>query len=201
MSVFLKSWQWQIFRSICENGRAYSFIHFSTIDCSNQSGSRPFASQRHSPTPPRKKKRKKSGAGGFLISGDLASGLRWADIFANEWAAGLRRGEQIKKKTCQKLAIGTTAANIKKKEKKKEKKFKQYNKLLQYRKNIAWTLYTVQVQHNDTQPTYLLYLYNFESIHGCWPKATKTMFNFYVKHQCDWCGFKQQTWGAIWFVT
>lgn len=148
-----------------------------------------------------KKKKKKSGAGGFLISGDLASGLRWADIFANEWAAGLRRGEQIKKKTCQKLAIGTTAANIKKKEKKKEKKFKQYNKLLQYRKNIAWTLYTVQVQHNDTQPTYLLYLYNFESIHGCWPKATKTMFNFYVKHQCDWCGFKQQTWGAIWFVT
>lgn len=122
MSVFLKSWQWQIFRSICENGRAYSFIHFSTIDCSNQSGSRPFASQRHSPTPPReKKKKKKSGAGGFLISGDLASGLRWADIFANEWAAGLRRGEQIKKKTCQKLAIGTTAANIKKKKRKKKR--------------------------------------------------------------------------------
>lgn len=68
-----------------------------------------------------KKKKKKSGAGGFLISGDLASDLRWADIFANEWAAGLRRGEQIKKKTCQKLAIGTTAANIKKKKRKKKR--------------------------------------------------------------------------------
>lgn len=34
VSEFLKSWQWQIFQSICENGRVYNLIHFSTIDTS-----------------------------------------------------------------------------------------------------------------------------------------------------------------------